>query len=291
MLAGVVGHPIEHTLSPSMHNAVYRELGLDWVYIPLPLADEADLMRFLGAARVLPFVGFNVTMPFKQIMLSMCDEVAMMATMAGAVNAVHCVDGKFVGYNTDGRGLVEALADEASFDPKGKRVAIVGAGGAAGAALVSFVVAKAASVIVTARSLDSAEEVIARVESHARATELGAIELSHAEGAVSSADLVINATPLGMKAGDPSPVPSAWLNSGQTVFDMVYGGPTTALVNQAREVGATALDGLGMLVAQGAISVDIWSESAQISAPRPVMRAAAEEQLRAIRASEMRGIS
>ena len=274
-----------------MHNAAYRELGLDWVYIPLPLADEADLLRFLGAARVLPFVGFNVTMPFKQIMLSMCDEVAMMATMAGAVNAVHCVDGRFVGYNTDGRGFVEALAAEASFDPAGKRVAIIGAGGAAGAALVSLIVAKAGSVTVAARSLDAAEELVARVESHARVTQLEVIELAGAEEAVSSADLIVNATPLGMHDQDSSPVPALWLKSGQTVFDMVYGGPATALVREARDAGATAVDGLGMLVAQGAISVDIWSESAQISAPRPVMRAAAEEQLRAIQAGEMWGMS
>ena len=138
-LAGVVGQPLDHTLSPAMHNAVYKTLGLDWVYVPPEVKDDADLMRFLGAARVLPFVGFNVTMPFKQSMLSMCDEVAMMAQMAGAVNTVHVVDGRFIGYNTDGRGLLEALEQEVEFTPTEKNVAIIGGGGAAGAAAVAFI--------------------------------------------------------------------------------------------------------------------------------------------------------
>lgn len=280
-LAGVIGNPLDHTLSPAMHNAVYEALELDWVYIPLPLADDTDLMRFLGAARVLPFVGFNVTMPFKQSMLSMCDEVAMLAKMAGAVNTVHCVDGRFIGYNTDGRGLVESIAAETGFTPEGRSVAIVGAGGAAGAALVALILGKAARVSIVNRSLDKAEELVERVESHARSTELRCISLVAAEEAITAADLVINATPLGMKAGDPSPVPGEWFSAKQVACDMIYRPTTTPFVDAARSAGATALDGLGMLVHQGAIAVDIWSESAQIRTPRDVMRAAALRELQA----------
>ncbi|TLM79746.1 MAG: shikimate dehydrogenase, partial [Actinobacteria bacterium] len=138
-LAGVVGWPLGHTLSPAMHNAAYEALGLDWVYVPLPVEDDADMLRFIGALRVLPFVGVNITMPHKQAMLRLCDEVAMFAQMAGAVNTVHVSDGRLIGYNTDGRGLLEALETEAGFLPEGKSVTLVGAGGAAGAALVAFV--------------------------------------------------------------------------------------------------------------------------------------------------------
>jgi len=278
-LAGVIGNPLDHTLSPAMHNAVYEALELDWVYIPLPLEDETDLMRFLGAARVLPFVGFNVTMPFKQAMLSMCDEVAMLAQLAGAVNTVHCVDGRFIGYNTDGRGLVESIATETGFSPDGRSIAIVGAGGAAGAAVVALILGKAAKVSIVNRSLDKADELIARVESHARATELQSVALMAAEEVVATADLVINATPLGMRAGDPSPVPAEWFSSEQVACDMIYRPTTTPFVEAARSAGATALDGLGMLVHQGAIAVDIWSESAQIRTPRDVMLAAARAEL------------
>lgn len=263
-----------------MHNAVYEALDLDWVYIPLPLADETDLMRFLGAARVLPFVGFNITMPYKQAMLGLCDEVAMLAQMAGAVNTVHCVGGRYIGYNTDGRGLMESLAAETGFVPEGKSVAIVGAGGAAGAALVALILGKAAQVSIVNRSLDKADELIDRVASHARSTQLVSVGLSAGEQAVTTADLVINATPLGMKEGDPSPVPQDWLRSGQIACDMIYRATTTPFVETARAAGAVAVDGLGMLVHQGAIAVDIWSESAQIRTPRDVMHAAALAKLR-----------
>ncbi|MDP2234677.1 MAG: shikimate dehydrogenase, partial [Actinomycetota bacterium] len=280
-LAGVIGNPLDHTLSPAMHNAAYETLDLDWVYIPLRLADETDLMRFLGAARVLPFVGFNVTMPFKQAMLSMCDEVAMLAQLAGAVNTVHCVDGRFIGYNTDGRGLIESLAAETGFIPEGRSVAIVGAGGAAGAALIALILGKASKVSIVNRSLDKAEELVERVIAHARSTELTSVALSAGEEAVTTADLIINATPLGMKDGDPSPVPGEWFSAAQVACDMIYGPNTTPFVESARAAGATAVDGLGMLVHQGAISIDIWSESAQVRAPREVMREAALARLRA----------
>ncbi len=98
--AGVVGWPIGHTLSPAMHNAAYEELGLNWVYLPLAVPDQGALLRFADAARALPFVGFNVTMPYKQAILELCDEVAMLAQMAGAVNTVHCSEGRLIGYNT-----------------------------------------------------------------------------------------------------------------------------------------------------------------------------------------------
>lgn len=276
-LAGIVGQPLGHTLSPAMHNAAYEALGLDWVYIPLPLEDDTDLMRFLGAARVLPFVGFNVTMPFKTTMLGMCDEVAMMAQMAGAVNTVHVVDGRFIGYNTDGRGLLESLQNDAGFDAAGKTVTVLGAGGAAGAACVSLILAKAARLVVANRTIERAEELVDRMVGHARGTELRAVEIRDAAEDVRGSDLIVNATPLGMSAGDPSPIPQDWLRSGHVVCDMIYGPSDTQLLSDARGTGATALNGLGMLVAQGAIAIDIWSDSAQISTPRDIMRAAAEE--------------
>lgn len=269
-----------------MHNAAYEALGLDWVYVPLPLEDETDLMRFMGAARVLPFVGFNVTMPFKQAMLTMCDEVAMLATMAGAVNTVHCVDGRFIGYNTDARGLVEALQAEVGFSSEGRDIVIIGAGGAAGAAAVGFMLGRANRITIANRSLERAEELYGRLAPHVRTTEVAVVSLSDAEEAISSAAAVINATPVGMTPSEPSPVPTAWLRPGQVVCDMLYGPHRTQLLVDAESAGATAVSGLGMLVAQGALAVDIWSESAQTRAPRDVMHAAAVDALRGVQAGE-----
>lgn len=279
-LAGIIGRPVEQSLSPAMHNAAYEAVALEWVYLPLPVADEADLARVVSAIRVLPFVGFNITMPYKEVMLDLCDEVAMLARMAGAVNTVHCVEGRLIGYNTDGRGLIDALAAEVGYQPAGTNVAIVGAGGAAGSALVSLVLGKARQVVLVNRTHERAQALAERIRSHARETEIGVAGIDQgADEAVREADLVINATPLGMQEDDPSPVPKEWMRAGQIVADMIYRPEPTPLVRAARAAGATAVDGLGMLVSQGAIALEIWCDDACGTAPRDVMRRAAEEAL------------
>jgi shikimate dehydrogenase len=280
-LAGVVGWPLDHSLSPAMHNAAYQELGLNWVYVPLAVPDEQGLRRLVAAVRSLPFVGFNITMPYKATILELCDEVATAASMAGAVNTVHvAADGRLIGYNTDGRGILESLSQDAGFDPAGKKVALVGAGGAAAAAFVALILAKSASITVVNRNLEHAEELLDRMAARAAGIELDAATLQGGEVAVVEADLVVNATPAGMRLGDESPVPVEWLREGQVVLDMVYGTPApTHLVAGARSAGAVAIDGLGMLVAQGATAVDIWNPDAERHAPRDIMRQAAERQL------------
>lgn len=279
-LAGIIGWPVEQSLSPVMHNAAYQAIEFDCVYVPLPVADETDLIRVVGAIRVLPFVGFNVTMPYKQVMLDLCDEVAMLAQMAGAVNTVHCVDGRLTGYNTDGRGLVDALSAEVGFEPAGTTVALVGSGGAAGSALVSLVLGKARLVTIVNRTRENAEALAERIRPHARETAIEVVALNEgADEVVRGADLVVNATPLGMQPGDPSPVPAAWMRSGQIVADMIYRSEPTPIVAAARSIGATAVDGLGMLVAQGATALEIWCGESCGAASREVMRSTAEEAL------------
>jgi shikimate dehydrogenase len=280
-LAGVIGWPLEHTLSPAMHNAAYRALGLDWLYIPLPVDDESDLSTVFAAIRVLPFVGANVTMPYKRATVALCDEVADLALLAGAVNTVLCADGRLVGFNTDGLGLLEALKADFSFDPVGRDVAVLGAGGAAGGAVAALAFAEARSVTVVNRDVERAQELAGRVAERYPAVTLSSVPFDEsARTTVERADLVVNATSLGMKQEDPSPIPGSWLRGGQLVADMVYRAEPTALVVAAREAGATACDGLGMLVCQGAISADIWQGSGEVSTPRDVMRAAADRQLR-----------
>lgn len=261
-----------------MHNAAYDALGLNWVYVPMPVPDQSALLRLTDAARSLSVVGFNVTMPYKQAMLSLCDEVAMLAQMAGAVNTVHCVDGQLIGYNTDGRGLIEALETEVGFIPEGKRVTLVGAGGAAAAAVVALVLAKASHINIINRDVTRAEALLERLQGYMRTTTAAAIPLdTDAEEAVTGADLVINATSVGLDPADPSPVPGAWFRPEHVACDMIYQQSSTAFLRGANQAGATTLGGLPMLVAQGALSVDIWSESAQTRTPRDVMRAAAEK--------------
>jgi shikimate dehydrogenase len=275
-LAGLIGWPLKHTLSPAMHNAAYERLGLDWIYVPFAVRDASDLPQVVEGLRALPVVGFNVTMPFKRLMLDLCDEVALQARLAGAVNAVHISDGRLIGYNTDGRGLLESLADEAHFSPEGKRTVVLGAGGAAGAAAMSLTLGHAAHVTVAARHLEQAQEIVDRIGAAAR-TDLNVVSMGpELAEVVEAADLVLNATPLGMTLGDPLPVDPAWLHEGQVVYDMVYAPSVTPLLAAALHRGATPCGGLGMLVGQGAISIEIWNQGTPTAAPRDVMRAAAE---------------
>ena len=143
-------------------------------------------------------------------------------------------------------------------------------------------------VSVVNRSVERAEELIERVTSHVRDVDAAAVPWTAAEDTVREADLVVNCTSLGMDPNDPSPVPEEWLRPEHVVFDMVYRADATPLVREARAAGARALDGLGMLVRQGANAVDIWHESAQVRTPRDVMRAAAEAEL-AARALRLEG--
>jgi shikimate dehydrogenase len=279
-LAGVIGWPIEHSLSPAMHNAAYARLGLDWAYLPLPVRESADVPAVVTAIRSLPFVGFNVTMPYKQMMVGLCDEVAAQAELCGAVNTVQVVDGRLLGYNTDGRGLLESLRDEAGFEPQGKRAVVLGSGGAAGAIAAALVLAGVSHLTIVSRDPAHADGLIARLTPHARDTELTVVRTGDESAPlVQAADLVVNSTPLGLRPGDPSPVHGEWLHSGQVVSDMIYSPPNTPFLRDAEAAGAKALGGLGMLVAQGAISLEIWNGDSTMSAPRDVMRDAAHAAL------------
>lgn len=279
-LAGVIGWPLGHTLSPAMHNAAYEALGLDWVYLPMPVRESGGVVRVVDGLRELPCVGFNVTMPYKRQMLDICDEVAAQARLAGAVNTVTVRDGVLMGYNTDGRGLLASLEEEAGFRPEGRRITMIGAGGAAGAVLAAFVLDHAAHITVISRDLAHAEDLVARMAVHARDTRLVAAAATDDIGSyVEAADVIVNATPLGMRPTDDLPVRAEWLHPGQIVSDMVYRPVVTPLLRAAAAAGATPVGGLGMLVAQGAMALELWNADSAITAPRDVMRAAAETEV------------
>lgn len=276
-LAGLIGWPLDHTLSPAMHNAAYAVMNLNLVYLPLPVREGQDLVRVTNALRALPFVGFNVTMPYKRVMMNVCDEVATAAQLAGAVNTVHIVDGRLIGYNTDGHGLMESLKDEAGLEPAGKRAVILGTGGAAGAALVGMMLERVGHVTLVGRRIEVAEDMIENLSDRLRETGADAVRFGpDAQAAVEAADVIVNATPLGMGPDDELPVPQEWFQPGQIVADMVYRPAVTPLMAAAQARGARTVGGLGMLIAQGAIAIEIWNQGVQTRAPRDVMRAAAE---------------
>lgn len=271
-LVGVIGDPVRHSLSPILHNAAFAALGMDWAYVALPVA-PADVRSAVRAVVALGLEGLNVTMPHKALVVPFLDRVSPVATALAAVNTVVRLGSEVMGESTDGSGFLDALRLDEDFDPAGRRCVVFGAGGAARAVVMALAGAGALSVVVVNRTPDRAAAAAALA---GRAGRVG----SAAE--VADADLVVNATPVGM-AGDSGPallakgagelpIPVERLGPGQLVMDLVYHPLRTELVEAAAERGARASGGLGMLVHQAAHSFRLWTGE---RAPLEAMRAAA----------------
>ena len=247
-----------------MHNAAFSELGLDWIYLACEVAPGAVGDAFAGA-RALGLGGLSVTIPHKAAALEAVDEVTEAALAVGAVNTVVPTgDGRLRGDNTDGAGFLASLADE-GFDPAARICGVLGAGGAARAVVHALAGAGAAEVVVINRTPARAE---------AAAALAGAAGRVGSAADVTRADLVVNATPLGLAgAGDDGlPVDPDLLGAGQLVVDLVPNPAVTPLMRAARARGAGVAGGLGMLVHQGALAFELWTGR---PAPLGVMRAAA----------------
>jgi shikimate dehydrogenase len=227
-VVGVIGDPVTHSLSPTLHNAAFEALGLDWVYVafPVPRGRGADAV---AAVPALGLAGLNVTMPHKEDVAGACHELTADAAALRSVNTVVALpDGRTLGDSTDGPGFLDALADEA-IGVAGQPVLVVGAGGAARAIVLALGRAGAA-VTVAARRPD-ATEAAAALAPGARALPIGAVDPS-------GFAVVVNATPLGMSGGDPLPVDPESLHGDQAVVDLVYHPADTPLLTAARAQGA-----------------------------------------------------
>lgn len=260
-VVGVIGDPVAHSLSPTLHNAAFEALGLDWVYVAFPVSRGRGA-EAVAAVSALGLAGLNVTMPHKEDVAAACDEVtADAATLRSANTVVALPNGRALGDSTDGPGFLDALADE-KVDVDGKQVLVLGAGGAARAVILALGRA-GAMVTVAARRPEAAESATALAPG-AQAIPFGAVDPS-------PYPLVVNATPLGMSGGDPLPVDPEALHAGQAVVDLVYHPADTPLLTAARSQGALAVNGLGMLLHQAARSFTLWTGRA---APIDAMRAA-----------------
>ncbi len=246
-VAAVIGSPIAHSLSPALHNAAFAAAGADWVYTAFDVA-PGDAGRALDAMRTLGLGGLSVTMPHKEDVADHVDELDPAAAALHSVNTVARTDeGRLKGYSTDGAGFVASLA-EAGVDVTDRLVVVLGAGAAARAVIDAVARAGAASVIVVNRSADRAARAAALAGAAGRVGEPSDISTAH---------VVVNATSVGM-ATEEMPFDPALLRAGQTVADLVYHPMETALLAAAREVGATPVDGLGMLVHQAALQQQLW---------------------------------
>ncbi len=276
-ICGVIGDPIEHTMSPAMHNAAYRKLGIDYAYLPFRVHKD-ELGKAIMGMRALNIRGINVTIPHKVAVMQFLDEIDALAEKIGAVNTIVNEEGKLKGYNTDGTGFLRALLDK-GVTPEGKKVVILGAGGAARAIAVTLADKGGSIVILNRREeFDWAAELAARVfrlcQSPVEALLLNDANLAKA---LADADILVNATSVGMvpEAG-ASLVPAPLLRRELVVFDAVYNPAETRLLADAAAAGATIIGGLDMLVWQGALAFELWTGQA---APVAVMKQAAASQL------------
>lgn len=264
-LAAVIGDPVRHSLSPLIHNTGFRAVDLDWLFLAfeVPIGSGAAAVE---AMRTLGIDGLSVTMPQKAEVAAAVDRLSPDAEALGAANTVVRHGSVLVGENTDGAGFVNALRIDEGFDPAGRRCLVVGAGGAARAVVRALAGAGAAEVVVVARRADAAATAAALAGPSGR---IGTIE--EADGA----DLVVNATPIGMAGvvalDHALPVPEERLGPGQVVADLVYHPLVTPLLAAARRRGAVAVMGVGMLLHQAAVAFRLWTEE---DAPLDAMSAA-----------------
>lgn len=259
-VAGVIGHPVRHSLSPALHNAAFQALDLDWAYLAFDVApgEGADAVR---AMRALGIEGLSVTMPHKEDAAGAVDRLSPAAERLGAVNCVHLRGTELVGENVDGIGLLDALRLDEGFSPRGTRCLVLGAGGAARSVVLALVEAGAADVAVWGRTPERAE---------AAASSLGGRAV--ADPAEVDYDVLVNATPVGMPDSPGLPVDPAVLRAGTLVVDLIYHPPVTPLLEAARAAGCVAVNGLGMLIHQAAHQFRLWTGE---DPPLEVMSAAA----------------
>jgi shikimate dehydrogenase len=272
----VLGHPIGHTLSPVMHNRSIQSLGMDAIYLAFDVAPD-NLMRVLASMRDMGFGGVNLTVPLKEVAYRGVEQHAPSAQISGSVNTIEFLkSGELMGHSTDGDGFIAAVREAFGTGLGGLSVFVLGCGGAGRAVAITCATEGAAHI--TLSDIDSAR--IAAVENEIRCiapsttvSSAGSSAMDWATAA-SEADLIIQATPVGMKQADKPLLTTEVFRPGQLLFDLVYMFPATGIMKEAARSGARTANGLGMLLHQGARSFEIWTgRTPDIAA----MRSALEE--------------
>ena len=271
---GVIGHPLRRSLSPAFQQAALDHLRLDIVYESWPTPEDA-LQTRITTMRSPTVLGANVTVPHKEAVIPMLDELDELARRIGAVNTIVNREGRLYGYNTDVSGFIRALRDDGGFQPERRRVVIAGAGGAARAVATGCLEAGVAAVTVINRTLSRANRLVDDLRAFATASELRALPEMYASWAavMGSCDLLVNCTSAGSAGFEKeSPAPFDLIRPSMLVYDLIYDPTETALMAAASKRGARVLGGLPMLVYQGAASFELWTQQ---EAPLAVMFEAA----------------
>jgi len=276
-LCALIGDPVEHTMSPAMHNAAFKKLGLDYLYVAFRVKPE-QLVGAVAGLRALNVRGFNVTIPHKVAVIPLLDKLDSLAEKIGAVNTVVNDGGLLKGYNTDGEGFLRSLTEK-GIEPQNKNIVILGAGG--GSRAISYILAKEGAcltILNRRQELDWAEN-IARMIKNDLDKDIKVEELTphNLSPVLEEADILVNATSVGMSPNsDKSPVPAKLLKQKLVVFDIVYNPMMTKLLGEAKAAGAKVISGVHMLAAQGALAFEKWTGQ---PAPVDLMRRQAVKML------------
>lgn len=263
----LIGDPVSHSLSPAMHNAAFKSLSMDDVYIAYKVSSH-ELESSVESLRSVKISGFNVTIPHKIAVLQYLDEVDLLSRKAGAVNTVASIDGRFKGFNTDIQGFLQPLLNR-GIDFRGLSVLLFGAGGSARAVVASLSSVTGISKLVVAnRTYNKSSELSKQAELQGLTSSVSMIE--EAKGMAKRFDLIVNATSVGLQSNE-SILDSEDIDGSSTVYDLVYRPVMTKLLENAREKGARVIYGYEMLLEQGAQAFEIWTG---LKAPIPAMKKA-----------------
>jgi shikimate dehydrogenase len=260
-LVGILGYPLAHSISPAFQQAACDHYSLPARYEAWPVPPE-NLEAGVRKLRDESYLGANVTVPHKEKVKAFLDHIDPWAKSIGAVNTIVREGDRLVGYNTDAYGFIRSLKDMGQFDPRGKNVVILGAGGAARAAVFGLAQEGVASLTIANRTIARAQALADEVRGSVAS--ISAVSMADADlkQAAAGADLIVNSTSIGMRHGDAeglSPVAASFIPSHALVYDMVYNPEETPLLVEARKAGARTLGGLPMLIYQGAAAFERWT--------------------------------
>jgi shikimate dehydrogenase len=256
-VCGLIGDPVEHSMSPAMQNAAFKKLGLDFVYVAFRVRTE-DVDKAVAGMRAFHIRGINVTIPHKIAVIRQLDRVDGQAAKIGAVNTIVNDNGILTGYNTDSPGFIKPMI-ERGFAPDGKRVLIIGAGGAARAAAFALMDYQT-SLSILNRTVERARLMAEQMESSfGRPVESGALDNENLSREIARADMIVNTTSVGMSSSADTPLDPSLLRKGLVVYDIVYNPVRTRLLQEAESVGCVTIGGAEMLAWQGALAFEKWT--------------------------------
>lgn len=256
-VVGVMGYPVEHSLSPAMHNAAFEALNMDWIYVPL-LTPPESVQEAIAGLRAMSFRGANITVPLKELILPLMDELSEVAKQIGAVNTVcRREDGSLYGTSTDGIGFLRSLESERVSVDEELEAVVLGTGGSA-RAVANALVQVGAKVTVVSRHRDRAAQMLWELGAEAHALQYTDPAVIHA---MHTARVLVNTTPLGLypHVEEMPPVPLEGLHPDMLVYDLIYNPPVSRLLREAQKRGCATMNGVKMLVYQGAESFRLWT--------------------------------